>query len=188
MRLSPQASTNSPAGDPSIATRILIIRGLRVIIDADLAAMYAVPTKRLNEQVKRNPARFPSDFMFQLTVDEKAEVVANCDHLHKLKFTKALPYAFTEHGTVQASNVLGSSQAIEVGLHVVRAFAQLRQLSTAHNDIALRLSDLEQNNRLLTQSHNQLSEATQSDIAQLFEAVRQLMQTPEPAKRAIGFI
>lgn len=126
--------------------------------------------------------------MFQLTVDEKAEVVANCDHLHKLKFTKALPYAFTEHGTVQASNVLGSSQAIEVGLHVVRAFVQLRQLSTAHNDIALRLSDLEQNNRLLTQSHNQLSEATQSDIAQLFEAVRQLMQTPEPAKRAIGFI
>jgi hypothetical protein len=126
--------------------------------------------------------------MFQLTVDEKAEVVANCDHLHKLKFTKALPYAFTEHGTVQASNVLGSSQAIEVGLHVVRAFVQLRQLSTAHNDIALRLSDLEQNNRLLTQSHNQLSEATQSDIAQLFEAVRQLMQTPEPAKRPIGFI
>ena len=126
--------------------------------------------------------------MFQLTVDEKAEVVANCDHLHKLKFTKALPYAFTEHGTVQASNVLGSSQAIEVGLHVVRAFVQLRQLSNAHNDIALRLSDLEQNNRLLTQSHNQLSEATQSDIAQLFEAVRQLMQTPEPTKRAIGFI
>nr|MDP2191033.1 ORF6N domain-containing protein [Rhodoferax sp.] len=86
---------------PRIESHILTVRGLRVMIDADLAALYGVPTKRLNEQVKRNRERFPSDFMFQLRPDEKAEVVANCDHLAKLKFSKALPYAFTEHGAIQ---------------------------------------------------------------------------------------
>jgi hypothetical protein len=75
------------------------------MIDVDLAALYGVPTKRLNEQVKRNRNRFPADFLFQLTAAEKAEVVANCDHLTKLKFSKALPYAFTEHGAIQAANV-----------------------------------------------------------------------------------
>lgn len=79
---------------------ILNIRGEKVILDADLAALYGVSTKRLNEQVKRNHVRFPADFTFQLTSDEKAEVVANCDHLTRLKFSPNLPYAFTEHGTI----------------------------------------------------------------------------------------
>ena len=79
------------------------------MLDVDLAALYGVPTKRLNEQVKRNRDRFPADFLFQLTQDEKAEVVANCDHLQNLKFSKALPFAFTEHGAIQAANVLASS-------------------------------------------------------------------------------
>jgi hypothetical protein len=90
---------------PRIEGRIQVVRGLRVMIDVDLAALYGVPTKRLNEQVKRNRNRFPADFLFQLTAAEKAEVVANCDHLTKLKFSKALPYAFTEHGAIQAANV-----------------------------------------------------------------------------------
>jgi len=77
---------------------ILTVRGHRVILDADLAKVYGVSTKRLNEQVKRNRERFPAHFMFQLTAAEKAEVVANCDHLRKLKFSPVLPYAFTEHG------------------------------------------------------------------------------------------
>lgn len=89
----------------------LVIRGLKGMIDADLAELYGVPTKRLNEQVKRNAERFPADFMFQLTVEEKVEVVTNCDHLARLKFSKALPFAFTEHGAIQASNVLASPQA-----------------------------------------------------------------------------
>jgi hypothetical protein len=80
-----------------------------VVIDSDLAALYGVTTKRLNEQVKRNQERFPGDFLFQLTADERAEVVANCDHLKRLKFSVALPYAFTEHGAIQAANVLASS-------------------------------------------------------------------------------
>ena len=104
---------------PRIEGRIQVVRGLRVMIDVDLAALYGVPTKRLNEQVKRNRSRFPADFLFQLTAAEKSEVVANCDHLAKLKFSKALPYAFTEHGAIQAANVLASSQAVEMGIYVV---------------------------------------------------------------------
>lgn len=99
-----------------IESRILLVRGKKVMIDADLAALYGVPTKRLNEQVKRNQERFPADFMFQLSVAEKQEVVAHCDHLAKLKFSTSLPYAFTEHGAIQAANVLASPQAIEVGV------------------------------------------------------------------------
>ena len=102
-----------------------------------------MPTKRLNEQVKRNRERFPSDFLFQLTPDEKAEVVANCDHLGKLKFSKALPFALTKHGAIQAANVLASPQAVEMGIYVVRAFVQLRQASATHTDLAKRLTDLE---------------------------------------------
>ena len=83
----------------TIAQRILLIRGEKVILDSDLAGFYGVKTKRLNEQVKRNKDRFPSDFMFQLTVEEKVEVVAKCDHLAKLKYSRVLPYSFTEHGS-----------------------------------------------------------------------------------------
>ena len=89
-----------------IEERILMIRGGKVIIDADLAEFYCVPTKRLNEQIKRNKVRFPEDFMFQLNAEEKSEVVANCDHLKNLKFSKALPYAFTEHGVIMAASVV----------------------------------------------------------------------------------
>ncbi len=86
-----------------IEKRILLIRGEKVIVDADLAEFYGVATKRLNEQVKRNKDRFPGDFMFRLSVEEKAEVVAKCDHLSKLKYSKALPNVFTEHGSIMAA-------------------------------------------------------------------------------------
>jgi ORF6N domain len=97
-----------------------------VLLDADLAGLYGVDTKVLNQAVKRNKDRFPLDFMFQLTTDEKAEVVANCDHLAKLKFSKSLPFAFTEHGAIQAANVLSSPEAVQMGIHVVRVFVQIR--------------------------------------------------------------
>ena len=99
-----------------IENRILTMRRIKVIVDTDLAELYAVPTKRLNEQVKRNAGRFPGDFMFQLTAVEKAEVVANCDHLARLKFGKSMPFAFTEFVTIQAANVLNSPQAVEMGV------------------------------------------------------------------------
>ena len=127
----------------AIASKILFIRGHKVMIDADLAALYGVPTKRLNEQVRRNINRFPDDFMFQLTDMEKMEVVANCDHLKNLKFSKTLPWAFTEHGTIQAANVLNSERAAEIGVYVVRAFVQLRELLASNKDMVKKLEELE---------------------------------------------
>src|SRR6267143_726809 len=108
-----------------IERAILLIRGHKVMLDTDLAHLYGVTTKRLNEQVKRNRNRFPADFMFQLTSKEKAEVVANCDHLTKLKFSSAKPYAFSEHGAVMVASVLNSKRAIEFSIYVVRAFVFL---------------------------------------------------------------
>ncbi|MEM9143425.1 MAG: ORF6N domain-containing protein [Bacteroidota bacterium] len=98
--------------DELIASRILLVRGQKVMIDADIAQLYGVDTKRLNEQVKRNIDRFPDNFMFELTKDEKSELVAKCDHLERLKFSHVLPKAFTEHGILMVANVLTSERAI----------------------------------------------------------------------------
>jgi ORF6N domain len=111
-----------------VSLSILNIRNERVILDADLSLLYGVTTKRLNEQVKRNQRRFPEDFMFQLTKTEKDEVVANCDHLKKLKFSRTRPYAFTEHGSIMAANILNSDRAVEASVQVVRTFVRLRNL------------------------------------------------------------
>ena len=181
-------SASSTVLVPRIESRIQVIRGVRVMIDVDLATLYGVQTKRLNEQVKRNRDRFPSDFLFQLTTDEKAEVVANCDHLQKLKFSKALPFAFTEHGAIQAANVLASSQAVEMGIYVVRAFVQLRQSLSANVDVAKRLADLEMKTESLEMSHDTFSRNTRLQLRQLLDAVRELTTPPEPIKRPIGFL
>ena len=160
-----------------IQQRILLIRGVKVIIDADLAEVYGVPTRRLNEQVKRNRERFPEDFMFQLTADEKAEVIANCDHLEKLKFSKALPFAFTEHGAIMAASVLNSPNAIEVSVFVVRAFVQLREIISGHRELARKIEQLE---RKLSDHDEQ--------ILVIVEAIKQLMDPkPPPKSRRIGF-
>jgi hypothetical protein len=127
-----------------IESRILLIRGQKVIVDSDLAELYGVPTKRLNEQVKRNIERFPPDFMFQLNEPEKAEVVANCDHLQRLKFSPGPPYAFTEHGAIMAASVLNSPQAVQTSVFVVRAFVRLRQILASNEALATRLERLEE--------------------------------------------
>lgn len=114
-----------------------------------MAELYGVPTRRLNEQVKRNADRFPGDFMFQLTAQEKAKVIANCDHLQKLRFSKVLPFAFTEFGAIQASNVLASPQAVEMGIYVVRAFVRLREMAVTNADLAKRLDELSKRPRAL---------------------------------------
>ena len=129
---------------PDIGTAILTVRGERVILDADLAATYGVTTKRLNEQVKRNADRFPPDFSFQLTAEEKAEVVANCDHLARLKFSPVLPRAFTEHGAIMAANVLNSPRAAQMSVFVVRAFVRMRSMLTDTRELARKLAALEQ--------------------------------------------
>lgn len=183
---------NTPAGAPVLLPRIeghiLVLRGLRVMVDADLAALYGVPSRRLNEQVKRNRDRFPGDFMFQLSPSEKAEVVANCDHLQKLKFSKALPYAFTEHGAIQAANVLASSQAVEMGIYVVRAFVRMRELAVTHGDLAKRLAELEDKTEALAMNHDTFSRNTRNQLKQVFDALRELMTPPDPPKRPIGFV
>lgn len=164
-----------------IASKILVIRSQRVMIDADLAELYGVPTKALNQAIKRNAERFPQDFMFQLTADEKQEVVTNCDHLRNLKFSRSLPYAFTEHGAIQAANVLNSAQAIELGIYVVRAFVHLRALLAANADLAQRLEELEMRFERKLDTHDQA-------IAGLINTLRQMMAPPETKKRPIGFI
>ena len=111
-----------------IESSILIIRGHKVILDADMAVLYGVTTKRLNEQVKRNRDRFPEEFMFQLTEREKGEVVANCDHLKLLKFSPNLPYAFTEHGAIMLATVLNSPVAVQTSIQIVKAFVRLRRM------------------------------------------------------------
>lgn len=108
---------------------ILFIRGERVMPDLDIAELYGVPTKRLNDQVKRNRERFPDDFMFQLKPKERAEVVAKCDHLSRLKFSPTLPYAFTEHGAIMAASVLNSPRAVEMSNLDALAFLRRRLLS-----------------------------------------------------------
>lgn len=181
-------SANNTVLVPRIEGRIQVIRGLRVMIDVDLAALYGVETKRLNEQVKRNRERFPADFLFQLTPAEKAEVVANCDHLQKLKFSKVLPYAFTEHGAIQAANVLASTQAVEMGIYVVRAFVHLREALSTNADVAKRLAELEMKTESLELSHDTFSRNTRLQLRQLLDAVRELTIPPDPPKRPIGFV
>lgn len=160
----------------SIENKILLLREQKVIIDSDLAILYGVTTKRLNEQVKRNLKRFPDDFIFRLTKTEKNEVVANCDHLKRLKFSSNLPYAFTEHGAIMVASVLNSNKAIETSIFVVRAFIRLRQILSTHVELAQKLRELE----LQINSHDE-------HIRTIFEALTQLLNPPESPKKRIGF-
>jgi len=155
-----------------IENAILFIRGEKVILDSDLARLYGVTTKRLNEQVKRNRERFPEDFMFKLTSGEKAEVVANCDHLKKLKFSPVLPFAFTEHGAIMAANVLSSKGAVQASVQVVRAFIRLRQMLASNAELARKLSEIERK--------------YDAQFKVVFDAIRQLMTPPQPQRNRLG--
>lgn len=159
-----------------IESRILFIRGQKVIIDSDLAKLYGVTTKRLNEQVKRNKERFPLDFMFQLTYEEKIKVVANCDHLRNLKYSPNLPFAFTEHGTIMLASVLNSQRAVDASVYVVRAFVRLREVLATQKDIVQKLTELENK-----------YEGHDEQIREIIEAINQLLLPPEKPKRQIGF-
>jgi len=130
-----------------IASRILLIRSHKVMIDSDIAQLYGVTTKRLNEQVKRNISRFPNNFMFELTKAEKNEVVANCDHLENLKFSTVLPKVFTEHGIMMIANVLTSERAIQVSIQIIEVFIKMREILT--DNLSLKL-DIEEIKKKLT--------------------------------------
>lgn len=128
--------------DEVVIHKIYYIRGQKVMIDTDLADLYGVPTKRLNEQVKRNIQRFPEDFMFQLTKDEKNWLVEKNTDLNKLKFSSNLPLAFTEHGAVMLASVLNSQRAIEVNLQIVRVFIKMRELILSHKDLLIEMEEI----------------------------------------------
>jgi hypothetical protein len=156
---------------------ILTIRNQRVILDADLATIYGVPTKRLNEQIKRNASRFPDDFAFRLTSKEKEEVVANCDHLARLKFSKTPPTAFTEHGAIMAATVLNTPQAVSMSVYVIRAFIRIREELAANTTLEKRLVSIEKT--LLTHD---------SALRDIIQKIRPLLLPPEiPPPRKIGF-
>lgn len=163
---------------PEIQQSIHWVRGKRVMLDADLARFYGVTTKRLNEQVRRNERRFPEDFRFQLTTEESAVL--------RSQFATSKPgrggrryatYAFTEHGAIMAATVLNSETAVEMSVAIVRAFVQLRELLGTHRELAAKLGQLERK-----------LEGHDAAIANLFEAIRQLLGAGEPAhRRKIGF-
>jgi hypothetical protein len=157
-----------------IASAIHDVRGRRVMLDADLAALYGVSTKRLNEQVKRNRDRFPDDFMFTLTAEEAAGL--------KSRFAtskagrggrRTAPNVFTEHGAVMLANVLRSRIAVEASIQVVRAFVQLREFALTHTELARRLDELERK--------------YDAQFKVVFQAIRRLMAPPDPAHKRIGF-
>lgn len=162
--------------DESIISKILLVRSKKIMIDHDLAELYGVTTKRLNEQVKRNLKRFPKDFMFKLTKKEKEQVVAKCDHLKVLKYSSSLPYAFTEYGAVMLASVLNSERAIEVNIQIVRIFTQLREILLTNKDILLKLEQLERK-----------AVVHDKDIEMIFKALKQLLHQPQQARRRIGF-
>ena len=162
-----------------IEKAILVIRGHKVMLDSDLAELYEVPIKRLNEQVRRNLRRFPDDFMFQLTSEEATALRSQFATLKagRGQHRKFLSYAFTEQGVAMLSTVLNSDRAIEVNIAIMRAFVRLREIMSTHKDLARKLDDLERK----LGDHDE-------KFAVVFEAIRQLMIPPAaPARRRIGF-
>jgi hypothetical protein len=166
---------NLIVADERIERSILLIRGRKVMLDADLAELYGVPTKRLNEQVRRNIDRFPEDFMFQLEEKDMDTLRSQIATASK-RNVRYLPYAFTEHGVIMAASVLNTKRAIEVSVYVVRVFVRLREMFTANKELALKLAELE----------HKVGEHDET-ISSLIAAIRQLMVTPAPSRREIGF-
>lgn len=158
---------------------ILLIRGHKVMLDADLAELYGVPTKVFNQAVKRNKDRFPSDFMFQLTDEGFYSLRSQIVTLKtgRGRHRKYLPYAFTEQGVAMLSSILRSKRAVQVNIEIMRAFVRLREMLATHKDLARKLEALERK----FESHDM-------HIRSLFEAIRQLMTPAEPKKRKIGFL
>ncbi len=164
------------ASTSQIESLILSIRGRRVILDSDLARLYGVTTARLNEQVKRNPDRFPADFVFSLSQQEFTTLISQNATSKGRGGRRKLPNVFTEHGTIMAANVLNSSRAIDVSVFVVRAFVRLREMAVANQEVARRLDELERR----VAGHDEA-------IRSLVQAIRQLMAPPNKARRSIGF-
>ncbi len=167
--------------EQKVQKSILILRGKRVIIDADLAKFYGVKTKVFNQAIKRNIERFPEDFMFQLSADEwnylrSQFVTSRLGH----GGTRYLPYAFTEHGAVQAANAVNSPVAVQAGILVVRVFIKTGELIAAHKELSAQIEKLEKKLTSGLKKHDK-------EIQLLFEAIHNLMNPPNPPRKKIGF-
>ncbi|MDD2679616.1 MAG: ORF6N domain-containing protein [Candidatus Omnitrophica bacterium] len=160
----------------TIAKKIFIIRGQKVMLDSDLAELFGVQTKQLNRQVKRNIQRFPEEFMFRLTKGEKDELVPIWHQFETMKHSYALPYAFTEHGVAMLASVLNSQRAIKMSIIIVKTFVKLREMMSAHKELLYKLNDLERK----IQNHDK-------EISDIFSAIRQLMGIPSVRKKIKGF-
>jgi hypothetical protein len=176
------ASPKTLVPTEDIARAILVLRGQRVLLDAELAALYGVTTKRFNEQVRRNRERFPHDFMFQLTAEESDSLRSQIATLKsgRGQHRKYLPYAFTEHGAIMAATILNSPRAVEMSVYVVRAFVQLRELLSSNKELARRFAQLEVRLEKKLSAHDET-------IAAILSAIRELMAPPPSKKRGIGF-
>lgn len=175
-----KADSGIPLSIDDIAQRIHLIRGRRVVLDADLAAFYGESTKRFNQQVRRNLARFPQDFMLQLDATELEALRLQTATLKsgRGQHTKYLPLAFTEHGAIMAAMLLNSPRATELSVHVVRAFLELRGVLQSNRELAAKVNQLER--KVSTHERN---------IAELVDSMGQLLATPAPPpKRSIGFL
>ena len=175
---------------PVIQSRILALREQRVMLDADLAQLYSVETRVLVQAVKRNLARFPEDFMFQLSAQEWAalrsqSVISNTEGRGG---RRTAPYAFTEQGVAMLSTVLGSPRAIAVNIEIMRTFVRVRALAATHGDLAKRLAELEDKTEALAMNHDTFSRNTRNQLREVFDALRELMTPPDPPKRPIGFV
>lgn len=157
-----------------IERKIYSIRGQKVMFDVDLAEIYGVTTKRLNEQIRRNRERFPEDFMFQLSEEETGRLRSQFATSNKGRGGRRyLPYVFTEHGALMAANVLQSPIAVRASIQVVRTFVKLRQILAEHKELAQRLNELERK--------------YDGQFKVVFDAIRKLMTPPVPKRRRIGF-
>lgn len=165
-----------PLTDDIIISKILYIRGQKVMLDEDLAKLYRVETKRLNEQVKRNIDRFPKDFMFQLTHKEFSNLKSQFA-TSSWGGNRKIPLAFTEHGILMLSGILNSKVAIKVNVRIIRIFIKMREMMLTHKDILLKLEQLEKDVTNNTK-----------DIQVIFQYVKQLLNPPSPPRRKIGFI
>ena len=156
-----------------IEQRIFFVCGQRVMIDRDIADLYQVETKHLNRQVKRNSERFPVEFMFQLSNEEKDQLVTNWHRFSSLKHSTTRPYAFTEHGVAMLSSVLKSKRAIQVNIQIIKTFIRLREIASTHKELSRKLKDLELR--------------YDAQFRLVFEAIQSLTKPPEKSKKPIGF-
>ena len=178
-----------PALQPHIARHILSLRDQRVMLDAELAALYGVETKVLVQAIKRNIERFPADFMFQLSTEEwdslRSQFVTSNVGRGGRRYA---PFAFTEQGVAMLSSVLNSPRAIAINIEIMRAFVQVRSMAATHQDLAKQLAELQDKTESLAMSHDTFSRNTRAQLKQVFDALRELITPPEPPKRPIGFL